>query len=307
MSESKCNCNCRKCLNCVQKQEVTPKVEISKVTISIWLDRWKRESFINLYNTMLITYNSTNDLMYKNIKERFNEYQKDVYNEILDRYRGTNIDPADIDYTDVGSEASYRVERDFLMKYQFHFSSLVNLYQVFEQQIRKLLYVELNHRLSCVRTKEEMPNFATKFGDIKGVLKVLNYPLGTTPSWSTIDELNKIANTYKHGDGNSAKSLYRKNKDIFVNSATGLFYYEEPKSKKEEQAYLNSLDAEEIKEYREKEKILLMERELTTNTEIVLREDKTHFEKYIKAIIDFWETFPEHYTAQVEIEETVLS
>lgn len=246
---------------------------------------------------MLKTYNTTNELVYSNLKERFDQYQKDVYNELLDRY----IDPSDIDYTEIGSEAFERVERDLLMKYQFHFSSLVNLYQVFEQQIRKLLYKELNHRLSRVRTKDDMPTFATKFGEIKAVLKELNYPIGTIPSWSTIDELNKIAITYKHGDGNSAKSLYRKNKDIFVNQATGFFHYGEPKSKMEELEYINSLDAEELEEFREHEKILLMERELTTNTEIVLRQDKTPFNKYVNAIIDFWGTFPEHYTTQVEV------
>jgi hypothetical protein len=277
-----------------------------EVKISIWLPSHKRDSFLTLYETMLSNYINTIELVYSNIKERFEQYQKEEYEKLMNQYRGTNIDPADIDYSDIGSEASYRVERDLLMRYQYHFSSLVNLYQVFEQQIRKYLYKELNHRLSQVRTKDEMPNFATTFGEIKNVLKVLNYPIGRVPSWSTIDELNKIANTYKHGDGNSAKSLYRKNKTIFANQATPLFYYQEPKSKEEEKAYIKWLDPQELVEYRVNEKILFMTRELTTNTEIVLREDKTPYSKYVKAILDFWDSFPEHYETMVKVnvEET---
>lgn len=282
------------------------KYREEQVKISIWLPSHKRESFITLYETMQKNYINTMALVYSNIKERFEQYQEEEYEKLMNQYRGTNIDPADIDYSDIGSEASFRVERDLLMRYQYHFSSLVNLYQVFEQQIRKYLYTELNHRLSQVKTKDEMPNFATTFGEIKNVLKALNYPIGTVPSWSTIDELNKIANTFKHGDGNSAISLYRKNKSIFVNQAAPLFYYEEPKSKEEEKAYIQSLDPEELEEYRENEKILLMTRELTTNTEIVLREDKTSYSKYVKAIMDFWDSFPEHYGTMVKvtIEET---
>lgn len=279
-------------------------MKVSKISISIWFNNSEKESYIALYKTMLTTYNTTNELVYKDLKERFEQYQKEEYNELMNRHSGSHTDPADLDYSEVGSEASYRVERDLLMKYQYHFSSLVNLYQVFEQQIRKLLYKELNHRLSQVRTKDDMPNFATKFGDIKAVLKTLNFPFATIPSWSTIDELNKIANTYKHGDGNSAKSLYRKNKDIFANRATQFFYYEKPQSKEEERAYKSSLDAEEIVEYRENEKILMVEEELTTNAEIVLRQDKTPYEKYVNSLINFWEAFPEQYKTQVMVEES---
>ncbi|MFT0601297.1 hypothetical protein ACMHYP_10740 [Bacillus cereus] len=297
-----CTCNCRKCQHCIHKQVETPKMEIQ--TISIWFNDWEKKSHIALYKKMHSNYNATNELLYSNLSERFEQYQEEVYNEQVNQYSN----PIDIDYAEIGSEANFRLEQDLLMKYQFHFSSLVNLYQVFEQQIRKLLYKELNHRLSNVRTQEDMPNFATTFGAIKILFKKLNYPFGETPSWSTIDELNKISNTYKHGDGNSAKSLYRKNKDIFANESTRFFYYDEPKSKEEERAYINSLDSKELEEYQQNEKILLIERELTTNTEIVLRQDKTSFEKYVTAITDFWETFPEHYTTQVEVvtEETDL-
>lgn len=300
-----CTCDCRKCKQCLNKDGEESKIKVSKIQISIWFDRWKKESYIKLYQTMLQNYNRTNELVYSNLQDKFEEYRQEEYNKLINDSVGTHVDPADIDYSEIESEAAYRVERDLLMKYQFHFISLVNIYQVFEQQIRKLLFTELNHKLSPVRTKEEMPEFATKFGDIKSVLKELNFSIGEIPSWSTIDELNKISNTYKHGDGNSAKSLYRKNRDIFANKATRFFYYEEPRSKEEERAYIRSLDEDELEDYMENEKILLMEYELTTNSEIVLRQDNTPFEKYVNAIISFWESFPEHYTTQIDVEEEV--
>ncbi|WIY58988.1 hypothetical protein [Bacillus arachidis] len=297
---TECTCNCRKCRHCIHKQGEASNIKTEEVKVSLWFNQWERKSYITLYRIMLSSYNKTNEVVYNNLTDRFDQYQEEIYNELINNY---SSDPADLDYTEIGSEASYRVEQDLLMKYQFHFSSLVNLYQVFEQQIRKLLYKELNHHLSGVRTKEEMPKFATKFGEIKKLLKTLNYPLGNTPSWSTIDELNKIANTYKHGDGNSATTLYRQNKDIFVNEATCFFYYDEAKTKEEEQTYINSLDPKELENYRKNEKMLLIDRELTTNMEIVLRQDKTPFEKYVNAIINFWETFPKHYETMVEVEE----
>lgn len=273
--------------------------DLNQVNITIFLFKERREGFIELYNDMKNTYNRTMELVHSNIGDRHDDYKREEYAKLMKKCHG--MDPADIDYSEFESEAASRIERDYLMKYQFHFSSLVNLYQVFEQQIRKQLYKELNHRLSRVRTKDEMPSFATTFGGIKDVLKALNYQTGDIKSWPLIDELNKIANVYKHGDGNSAKRLYRSNKKLFVDRTNALFYFQPPKDKKEEKEYFNSLDPEEQQEYKERKEILLIKDELTTNSEIVLREDLTEYSKYVKAITDFWSNFPESYSTTVRI------
>ncbi|WP_026801550.1 hypothetical protein [Pontibacillus halophilus] len=265
------------------------------VVINLWFSPWEKENYINLYKKMLDTYNETNKLMYSNIRERFNKYREDVLNEYLSLYN-----PEDIDYDDVGSLAFDRLEHDYLMEYQYHFSSIVNLYHVFEQHIRKLLYKEINHKFNPVETKESMPKFATRFDRIEKLLNLLDYPLSTTPSWSKINELNKLTNTYKHGDGNSATSLYNINKSIFMNEATRNFYYKEVTNEGEE-LYVKSLDEEELQEFRREEKILLMKKELNTATGIILRKDKTEFKDYLEAIIEFWESFPEHFNAEIEV------
>jgi len=271
----------------------------NQVYVKIFLFKEKKDEFVQLYNTMQNTYNRTMELVHSNIDDRYDDYKYEEYEKLKVKSHG--MDPADIDYSEYESEAAFRIERDYLMKYQFHFSSLVNLYQVFEQQIRKLLYSELNHRLSLVRTKDKMPSFATTFGGIKDVLKALNYQTGVVKSWPLIDELNKIANVYKHGDGNSAKRLYRSNKELFVDLTNSLFYFQTPKNKTEEEEYFNSLNPEEQQEFKERKEILLIKEELTTNSEIVLREDLTEYSKYVKAIIDFWSVFPECYTTIVRI------
>lgn len=285
MSNRSCNIN--------QAGEQNKVTETREITL--WLSNSEKALYINLYQTILESYKEVNKLVFNNMEQRFKMYQDEVRNELEKIYSG------DIEISDIIEEAGNRLDLYKLMEYQYHFSSLVNLYQVFEQQIRKYLYKELNHPLSNVRTKENMDAFATKFGNLRKILNELNYPLEKM-SWPIIDELNKIANTYKHGDGTSAKRLFLKNKDIFVNEITRFFYYAEPRSKEEEQEYKASLDEEELKKYKEQEKILLMERELTTNMEIVLRIDNTPIEKYVNAIIDFWEKIPEYHTVSVEVE-----
>ncbi|WP_394122213.1 hypothetical protein [Planococcus donghaensis] len=281
-----------KCKNCVDKQPKTPKTH--EVSITLWLNPSRRAAYINFYQNMLDNYDKTVNLVYSDIKERTEGYKKEVYDEFLQ-----SRSPEDIDTFDIGSEAAYRLERDFLMHYQYHFSQLVNLYHTFEQQIRKQLYEELNHRLSPIRTKEVMKDFATKFGHIDVVLTELNYPYKSHPSWGLIIELNTIANTYKHGDGPAAQRL---NQRFFVTAATYLFNYENERTKKEESAYLKTLDEEEKKEYREQKMNKLMDRELSTNLSMVLRADKTPFKVYVQAIIEFWKTFPEHLSSKVTVE-----
>lgn len=286
-----CTCDCKACKNCVDKQPAPPETE--KVAITLWLNSSIREDYINFYKDMLDNYEKTVSLVYSNIKERYEIYQKEVYEELL-KTRA----PEDIDTHDIGSEAHDRMERDLLMHYQYHFSQLVNLYHTFEQHIRKHLYEELNHRLSPVRTSEVMREFATKFGDIKEYLKLLNYPLGATGSWQKIVELNKIANTYKHGDGTSAQRL---DKTFFVSEATRLFNYVPERTRQEESGYVRGLTDKEKERYEKEKSELLLERELSTNQAIVLRHDKTPFDLYVTAIMEFWRTFPEHLNSVITV------
>lgn len=292
MTKSACTCSCEKCQHCLHKEQ-PEALKTTTVEITLWLSDWEKSSIVESYNNMLANYKKTTTTLYGDIKERFEGYRAEIYTDLLKRYG----DPQDVDYDEVGSLASDKVDQDLLMHYQYHFSQLVNLYHMFEQQIRRKLYQELNHRLSPVRTKAVMREFATKFGDVKDLLKKLNYPMNQV--WREIDELNKIANTYKHGDGQSATRL---DSAFFVNEATRLFNYEEPRTREEEKAFRRSLTEKERARYDEDMENKILNRELTTNLAITLRADKTPYDKYIKAVIKFWETFPQHLVSTVEVE-----
>lgn len=105
---------------------------------------------------------------------------------------------------------------------------------------------------------------------IKEAYEFLNYDLTKTSQWETVELLADLVNTYKHGDGRSANRLYKKNPDLF------------------------------LKGYFGDERI--MDVELTTNGEIVFDIEKVGFEEYTKALIGFWEDFPEHLNPIVTID-----
>ncbi|WP_368774585.1 hypothetical protein [Bacillus aerius] len=105
---------------------------------------------------------------------------------------------------------------------------------------------------------------------IKEAYEFLKYDLTKTSQWETVELLADLVNTYKHGDGRSANRLYNKNPDLFLKGYLG-----------DER---------------------LMDVELTTNSEIVFDIEKVGFKKYTKALIGFWEDFPEHLNPIVTID-----
>lgn len=288
-----CTCDCKVCKNCVDKQPAPPKTE--KATFSMWLPNWERERYVQFYDGLQENYDKVIKLAYSDIPDRYETYLKEESAKLLSQYS----DPSDMNPDEAGSNARDRFEQDYLMHYQYHYSQLVNLYHTFEQHFRKVMFEGLNHRLSSVRTKEAMSTFSTKFHDIKALLKELNYPVSQFNSWHKIDELNKIANTYKHGDGNSAVKL---DKSFFVSEATRFFTYEEQRTIEEERTYVKSLTAEQKEIYNNEKEDLIMKREHTTSLEIVLHHERTPYDTYINAIIQFWKTFPEHLNAVVDVE-----
>lgn len=287
----KCECTCDSCENCIQKNQV--EVIYEDVAITLWFPSSSQSTAI--YKTMLSNYEKIDSLLYQDIPARFERYKSEVYQDLLDKYGS----PEDVDFHDVQSEAYDLMHEDFLMRYQFHFSQLVNLYHVFEQQIRKELYRELNHRLSPVRTKAVMKEFATQFGDIRKVLKLLKFPLGSNNAWSVIMELNKIANTYKHGDGQSAGRLQD---EFFINEANQFLAFTDDGTKEALNKFISSLSEEDRKEYEERQKTRVLVREMTTNLAITLQEEATPYRKYIDGIIQFWESVPEHVHSVVKVE-----
>lgn len=234
-----------------------------QVQLNVRLDKYKREKYISIYKTLQTKYDTAMNTLFSDIEGRANEYKEKLTDKYGTMYNYEVVDPGDI-FEMIESDAYDFYQAEKLMEYNFHFSLLTTMYQMFEQQLRSFVYSELNHSWSPVRTGE-FSKFGFNMGELKECYKLLNYELTTTSHWGTIEILADLVNTYKHGDGRSAKRLYKKKPELFLKA-----YYGEER---------------------------LMDQELTTNSEIVFDMEKIGFDSYANAIIGFWEKFPEHLTS----------
>lgn len=234
-----------------------------QVQLNVWLDKYKREKYISIYKTLQTKYDIAMNTLFSDIEGRANEYKEKLTDKYGTMYNYEVDDPGDI-FEMIESDAYDFYQAEKLMEYNFHFSLLATMYQMFEQHLRSFVYSELNHSWSPVRTGE-FSKFGYNMGELKECYNLLNYDLTTTSHWGAIETLAYLVNTYKHGDGRSAKRLYKKKPDLF------------------------------LKAYFGKER--LMDQELTTNSEIVFDMEKIGFDSYANAIISFWGEFPEHLTS----------
>ncbi|OZS76969.1 hypothetical protein CF394_13540 [Tetzosporium hominis] len=232
-----------------------------QVQLNVWLSKHKREQFILIYKKLQEKFGTTMETLFKDIEGSTNDYKERLVEEYGTAYDYEIVDPSHIfEQIEMESYEYYKAEK--LMEYNFQLSLLATAYQIFEQQLRGFIYSELNHSTSPIRTKEEFSKFGFNMGQIKEAYGFLNYDLIKAPQWEAVELLADLVNTYKHGDGRSATRLYNKNPDLF------------------------------LKGYFGNEKI--MDVELTTNGQIVFDIEKVGFEEYIKALIGFWEDFPEY-------------
>lgn len=183
---------------------------------------------------------------------------------MLEKYRSMydyeTVDLGDI-YDNISDEKYEYYQMEKLMEYNIKLSILSTSYQIFEQQLRKFIYQELNQPFSPVRTNE-FSNVGINMKKIKELYKFVGYDLETCSHWADISILADIVNTFKHGEGRSSKRLYKNKPNVF------------------------------LKSYFSKEN--LMTQELTSNAAIVLDIDEIDIEHHISVIIDFWNQFPEH-------------
>lgn len=235
------------------------------VVLTAYMDRFKRGKYISIYEVFQKKYDDSMALLFSDKESTVKAYQEELKDKYSTMFNYEYTDPGDV-FEDIQEQAFEFYETEKLMEYNFHFSLLSTLYQMFEQQLRKFIYEELNHRLSPVRIEGEFADFGTNMGKIKEAFKHVNYPLEATTQWDTISTLADLVNTYKHGDGRSAKRLYKNHPQFFLQ----LSYSKER----------------------------VMDSELTTNTEVVFDLEEVSFKDYSDAIIDFWKDFPEHLSGK---------
>ncbi|MDR4914107.1 hypothetical protein RGU76_03030 [Bacillus pseudomycoides] len=230
------------------------------VQLTAWLNPYRRNQYVAMYERMKDKHSSVMALLFPNHERVAEEHYKELETEYSTAFDWENTDPADV-FQMIQEKAYEFYEFEVLMEHNYYLSFLTNMYQIFEQQLRSFVYSELNHSFSPVRTKN-LAKFGTNMNEIKEAYKALDYDLEKNTYWETIHILSDIANTFKHGDGRSAKRLFKKHPEMFK-----VYEYDNQR---------------------------VMDRELTTNSEVVFEIEKIDFNTYADALINFWKEFPEN-------------
>lgn len=298
MGKKKHKCTCRPQNLNIEKREVF---------FNLYFNPYIKDSYTRIYDVLLETYNRTYDVMYKEVKENpsiaFASYFKKAEEGVLSRgvYSSEYSDESEL-YEQIQGDVVNLMQEQSLMHYQFVLMSLSNLYQVFEQQLRKWLFEEMTHHHNeyinqikfTLNNEEDYGDFYGQFGALRNLLQEMKLtftmptketsewdaffgikeysgvevPIVETEIWKTIRECNLISNTFKHGNGTSAKALHRLHSEYF------------------ETATMTKL----MNLYR------------TTNMKEVLSVDKISFEKYVTAMKSFWEKMKTHQSGSVKLE-----
>lgn len=283
-----------------------PNIEKREVLFNLYFNPYIKESYTRIYDVLLDTYNRTYDAMYKKLKENPGEiadlYLKEANGIIPNNYDHEYDDGSEY-YEQIENYMVDRMREQSLMHYQFVLMSLSNLYQIFEQQLRKWLFEEMTHHhneyinqieFTLYNEEKDYGEFYSQFGALRNLLQEMKLtftmptkennewddwfglsedvrseiPIVETDIWKTIRECNLISNTFKHGSGTSAMRLHKIHPEYFEKVS----------------------DTKLMNLYR------------TTNMEEVLSVDKINFEKYTTAMKTFWEQMKEYQSGSVKLE-----
>lgn len=272
-----------------------PNIERKELHFHLYLRPSLKEEYIRIFDVLA----DNHARIYKAVYERLKTNTEDVANEFKEEAEsGQNTDiPQYTDYGDymeaVQDYVFERLDEQFLMHYQFELMSLSNLYQVFEQQLRRWIFKEMTHNENQYinqvkfyfendKGEDVYGEFYSNFKRLTDLLTELKLTFETwcgeelivdTDIWKTIRECNLLSNTYKHGSGLSAQNLY----------ALYPHYFEKVN------------------------KTRLMDLYRTTNLERVLDVNKISFEIYCKAMKEFWENMREHQYGKVMMDIDISS
>lgn len=167
------------------------------VIFKLYFNPGIRQQYIRDYEVLLDTHNRTYHLMYEELKEQSNQVMEKYRREgeeFINKHFSFNPeygDPGDY-YERIEEYAIQRMEEQSLMHYQFELMSLSNLYQVFEQQLRKWLFKEMTHthneyinqiEFMFEDEEKEYGKFFSKFGVLHRLLEEMDFtfkmPLST--------------------------------------------------------------------------------------------------------------------------------
>lgn len=303
MEKRKYKCTCR---------PKNPNIEKREVFFNLYFNPYIKDSYTRIYDVLLENYNRTYDAIYKDVKENpdiaYEACLKKAEESILSRViYNPEYDYGSESFEQIQDKAVDLMQEQSLMHYQFVLMSFSNLYQVFEQQLRKWLFEEMTHhhneyinqiKFTLNNEEKDYGDFYSKFGALRNVLQEMKLtftmpssresdftewagwsdseievPIVETEIWKTIRECNLLSNTFKHGSGPAAIALYKIHPEYFEKVS----------------------DTKLMNLYR------------TTNMEEVLSVDNIFFEKYVMAMKAFWEKLKEHQSGSVLLEVGIAS
>ncbi|MBE1554494.1 hypothetical protein [Sporosarcina limicola] len=282
------------------------------VHFNLYFSPFFKDSYTRIYDVLLETYNRTYDAIYKDVKENpevaykacLNKAEEDIFCRAV---FNSEYDDGSEYYEQIQNNAVNLMQEQSLMHYQFVLMSLSNLYQVFEQQLRKWLFKEMTHhhneylnqiKFTLNNEEKDYGSFYSQFGALRNVIEEMKLtftmpspiasnlaewagwfdsevevPIVETEIWKTIRECNLLSNTFKHGSGPAAIALYKIRPEYFETVS----------------------DTKLMNLYR------------TTNMEEVLSVDKISFEKYVMAMKIFWGKLKERQSGSVLLEVDITS
>jgi len=192
--------------------------------------------------------------VFKDIESDANKFRDDFYNNFMSQ-------PAHNDFIDPSSIAENAQEEGIdhylhlkLGKYNLTATWHATLYQLWEQQLRRFLFL----KMPPVK-KIHFEGFCTNLSEIKGKYKLQNVDIESFSCWPQINELRLLCNVIKHGDGKSAKEL-RKIKPTLFKQEDG---------------------TDHMKIFK------------TTLLEETLNIDEKTLHNYSEALLSFWDEIPE--------------
>jgi len=201
---------------------------------------------------------------YNRTKKQFDDIEKeaeDYANSLYNNYPGNeDADPASIAELAQGKGLEL-FEVLSIMKSSHLLMTILMLYYIWEQQLKKFTTSELKHYI-------DFSNKILEYCDIKKIFKLHKVDIEKTKSWAKIKELKLLANTIKHGEGHSAKELRKIRPDFFKNKL------------------LSGIDTLEFAEA-----VLLDENSLQVK--------ESDLNVYIKATKSFWDEMPERAYSDV--------
>lgn len=207
------------------------------------------------------TYSNKIMPLFSNIEGEAEKIADERYHEL-----GKNFNP-DHDAADYAADALdaglEHYEGMSLMRYNTKLMWISTLFQFWEQQVKKFIFVDVTRTHQFINKGKEVlfKDFCPKgIDDIKKAFLEFNLDLEKISCWIKINELRLLTNVIKHGDGWSATQLKTLRPDFF-------------------KADFISSD--------------LLDLYKTTLNKTVLNIDDNEFHEYCEAIIGFWDGLPE--------------